>query len=284
MLNRPLTKLRSVPDYSVDNETRTSTVGRQSSRTFENEQLMKLMQRFAPCLTASFFLLFTLGIPCLIHGQTLPGKAEVRAVAGTATYSKDGAPGQPLKVGTVLTAGTTIKTGPDSTVDLFLGNSAGVIRIVEKSTLSLDKLALTDTGADTAVEIQLNLPDGQMFFNVNKLSQASRYEIKVPNGVAGIRGTKGSARSDASWILLDGTLIFVYAPPNGSPTPYVLKAPPAVYFTPATGLRPAPEELVRSVRAQLERMNGPSLRQAGPPAGVIKLEDRLSPGTPPGNQ
>jgi len=245
---------------------------------------MKLMPRFVPSLTASLFLLFSLGIPCLVHGQTLPGKAEVRAVAGTATYSKDGAPGQPLKVGTVLNSGTTIKTGPESTVDLFLGNSAGVVRVAEKSTMSLDKLALTDTGADTAVEVQLNLPDGQMFFNVNKLSQASRYEIKVPNGVAGIRGTKGSARSDASWVLLDGTLIFVYAPPTGNPTPYVLKAPPAVYFTPATGLRPAPEDLVRGVRGQLEKMNTPGVRPPGPPPGVPDKEPFLSPGTPPGNQ
>ncbi|MEY2410805.1 MAG: hypothetical protein QOF48_3475 [Verrucomicrobiota bacterium] len=255
-----------------------------ASRTFENEQLMKLMSRFAQCLLLPVLLSVSIGTSFLAHGQTMPGKAEVRAVAGTATYSIGGAPGQPLKVGLVLNTGTTIKTGPESTVDLFLGNSAGVIRIAEKSTLSLDKLALTDTGADTAVEVQLNLPDGQMFFNVNKLSQASRYEIKVPNGVAGIRGTKGSARSDSSWVLLDGTLIFVYAPATGTPTPYVLKAPPAVYFTPATGLRPAPEDLTRGVRQQLERMNGPAFHPIGPPPGVPTKEPFLSPGTPPGNQ
>jgi hypothetical protein len=213
-----------------------------------------------------------------VYGQTVPGKAEVRAIAGSATYSVGGAPGQPLKVGTILSSGATIKTGADSTVDLFLGNSAGVVRVAEKSTLSLDKLALTDTGADTAVEVQLNLPDGQMFFNVNKLSQASRYEIKVPNGVAGIRGTKGSARSDSSWVLLDGTLIFVHAPPNGTPTPYVLKAPPAVYFTPKDGLRPAPEDLTRGVRGQLDKMSGPAVRPPGPPPGVPPQEPFISPG------
>lgn len=269
--------LSQATDYSVDNESRTSTVGRQPSRTSENEQLMKLMQRFAHCLTLPMFLLLGFGTSCLVHGQTMPGKAEVRAISGTATYSTGGAPGQPLKVGLVLGTGATIKTGPESTVDLFLGNSAGVVRVAEKSTLSLDKLALTDTGADTAVEVQLNLPDGQVFFNVNKLSQASRYEIKVPNGVAGIRGTKGSARSDSSWVLLDGTLIFVYAPPTGTPTPYVLKAPPAVYFTPATGLRPAPEDLVRGVRQQVEKMSGPAFRPPGPPAGVPTQDLFISP-------
>jgi hypothetical protein len=243
---------------------------------------MKLIERLAGGLRVPLVLSLGLSIPCLLHGQTVPGKAEVRAVSGTATHSTGDAPGRPLKVGTVLTSGATIKTGPESTVDLFLGNSAGVIRVAEKSTVSLDKLALTDTGADTAVEVQVNLPEGQMYFNVNKLSQASRYEIKVPNGVAGIRGTKGSARSDSSWVLLDGTLIFVHSPPAGTATPYVLKAPPPVYFTPADGVRPAPEDLTLSVRQQIERMGNPPFRPPGPPPGVPGRPDFLSPGTPPG--
>lgn len=242
---------------------------------------MKLIERLKG-LRVPFLLWLGMGIPCLLNGQTVPGKAEVRAVSGTATYSTGDAAGKPLKVGTVLASGTTIKTGPESTVDLFLGNSAGVIRVAEKSTVALDKLALTDTGADTAVEVQVHLPEGQMFFNVNKLSQASRYEIKVPNGVAGIRGTKGSARSDSSWVLLDGTLIFVHSPPTGAATPYVLKAPPPVYFTPAEGVRPAPEDLTLAVRQQIERMGNPPFRPPGPPPGVPGRPDFLSPGTPPG--
>ena len=185
-------------DYSVDIEVRDFNVDRQPGRIFDTQQLMKLIERLVGGLKVPLVLGLGLGIPCLLPGQTVPGKAEVRAVSGTATHSTGDAPGRPLKVGTVLGTGATIKTGPESTVDLFLGNSAGVIRVAEKSTVSLDKLALTDTGADTAVEVQVNLPEGQMYFNVNKLSQASRYEIKVPNGVAGIRGTKGSARSDSS--------------------------------------------------------------------------------------
>jgi len=239
---------------------------------------MKTIPRLAHHLKAPLLLLLGLGIPCLLSGQPVPGRAEVRAIAGQATYSTAGDPGQPLKVGDILSGGATIKTGPESTVDLFLGNSAGVVRVAEKSTLTLDKLTLTDTGADTAVDVQLNVPDGQMFFNVNKLSQASRYEIKVPHGVAGIRGTKGSCRSDSSWILLDGTLIFVHAPPGGTPVPYVLKAPPPVYFTPKDGLRPAPEDLIRNVRAQIEKAGGGHKKQ-DPPGRVPPTVIPLSPGT-----
>jgi hypothetical protein len=239
---------------------------------------MRLNPRHFTRLYASLCLLLALGIPCLVDGQTVPGKAEVRAIVGTATYSSGGAPGMPLKVGMILSSGTTIKTGPDSTVDLFLGNSAGVVRVAGKSTLALDKLALTDTGADTAVEVQLNVPEGRMYFNVNKISQASRYEIKVPHGVAGIRGTSGSVDSDSSWVLLNGTVVFVYAPPNGTPTPYVLTAPPAVYFTPKDGLRPAPEDLTRAVRAQLDKLSGGAVRPPGPPPGVPPTEIFISPG------
>src|SRR6266705_3408622 len=105
-----------------------------------------------------------------LQAQTVPGKAEVRAIKGVAVYSTGGGPSMPLKVGTVLGPGTVVKTGAGSSVDLFLGNSAGVVRLTENTTLGLDKVTLTDTGADTAVEVQLNLPEGTMLGNVNKLS------------------------------------------------------------------------------------------------------------------
>jgi len=61
----------------------------------------------------------------------------------------------------------------------------------------------------------------------------------------------------------------------------VLKAPPPVYFTPADGIRPAPEDLTLAVRQQIERMGNPPFRPPGPPPGVPGRPDFLSPGTPP---
>ena len=69
-------------------------------------------------------------------------------------------------------------------------------------------------------------------------------EIKVPNGVAGIRGTRGRANSNSYIVLLDGTLIFVHVPPGGQPVPYTLVAPPPVYFSPLEGIKPAPQDLI----------------------------------------
>lgn len=219
--------------------------------------------------------------------QSLPGRAEVRAIKGTATYSlTNGGPQRPLKVGTVLRSHAVVTTGAESTVDLFMGLSAGVIRVAEKSRLSLDKLTLTDTGADTAVEVQLHLPDGEMYFNVNKLSKASRYEVKMPNGVAGIRGTKGSFSSRVGGVrppivLLDGRLVFVHAAPNGTVTSYTLNAPPAVYFTAGGGVQDAPPEMTLSTTEQVKDVSTKATPPAPnpPPPKTQPPPPTLSPGT-----
>ena len=77
-----------------------------------------------------------MALPAILHAQTLQGKAEVRAIKGSAMYSTPGSPMMPLKVGTVLGTGATVKTAADSLVDLFLGNSAGVVRVTENTTVA----------------------------------------------------------------------------------------------------------------------------------------------------
>jgi len=218
---------------------------------------MKSLQILAQRLAATFLLVGALTASVSAEAETFPGRAEVRAVKGTATYATNGGPARPLKVGTALPSATVIATGPKSSVDLFLGTSAGVIRLAENSTLSLDKLTITDSGADTVLEIQLNLPDGDMYFNVNKISKGSRYEIKMPNGVAGIRGTKGSFSFRQTGalkppvVLVDGKLVFVHAPPNAPLTTHLMSAPPPVYFSATEGVKVAPLELVAGVDDEL---------------------------------
>ncbi len=190
-------------------------------------------------------------ISCTLHAQTHPGKAEVKDVQGSAYYSVAGGPFKPLNRGTVLNSGAVVKTDANSSADLFLGTSSGSVRLLENTTLGLDKLALTDTGADIVVDDQLDLRSGSIAFIVNKLASASKFEIKTPNGVAGIKGTRGRISSNGFIVLLDGTLVFVYVKPDGTPTPYTLTAPPPVYFTPVEGVKPAPEDLVQEVLGQI---------------------------------
>src|SRR5688500_15482484 len=109
---------------------------------------MKATKSLAPRMAALVAGVMAFSLASSLHAQTQPSKAEVRAVKGDATYTVGGGATQPLKVTTTLPAGSVIKTGPASVVDLFLGNSAGVIRVTDNTTLGLDKLTLTDTGAD----------------------------------------------------------------------------------------------------------------------------------------
>lgn len=237
---------------------------------------MKLKSSHPTKSVISLVAVMVVGLAIHLHAQqTQPGRAEVRGVEGSAVYAPPGGTPMPLKTGTILQTGTTIKTGKKSTVDLFLGNSAGVLRVTENTTLVLDKLLFTDTGADTVVEVQLNLPEGTILGNVNKLSGASKFEIKVPNGVAGIRGTTYRMSSSSYIVLLEGTMVFVHVPAGGQPKPYTLQAPPPVYFSPLEGVKPAPEDLVTEIRRQL----GPPFMPPGPPSAVPFKDPHISPGT-----
>ena len=148
-------------------------------------------------------------------------KAKVIRVSGHARFTTGNNVWQPLKVGDTLRAGTVIQTENQkgSFVDLVIGDGSGavvtssgsssssaapptpaknsyqpkaeqnVVRIMENSALGIDKLTSMDTGSDSVTETQLDLKAGHIMGSVKKLSAASKYEVKIPNGVAGIRGS-----------------------------------------------------------------------------------------------
>src|SRR3989442_6830712 len=118
------------------------------------------------------------------------GKAVVRSIRGDAQYQEAGGQWLKLKVGQVLKAGSIVRTANDSHADLFMDPNGPVVRLVENTTLGLDKLSYTSTGVDTIIETQLDLKSGRIIGIVRKMADQSKYEIKTPNGVACIRGTK----------------------------------------------------------------------------------------------
>jgi hypothetical protein len=150
----------------------------------------------------------------------MDGAAKVVRVKGPARYTTGNNVWQPLHVGDVLRAGTVVQTSTEegSYVDLVLGdgNAAvpqpvtyrpsipdsmasrlsfrpsaeqNVVRVWANSAMGIDKLTAMQTGADTVTETQLDLKQGRITGNVKKMSAASKYEVKLPNGVAGVRGT-----------------------------------------------------------------------------------------------
>lgn len=135
-----------------------------------------------------------------------PGAAVVKKVVGTATYT-DARGGGAIKENDILFQGATITTGAGSYVDLDLGVNGNALRVEADSTLALNKLEYTKA-IDSVVDTQLEVKKGSTVANVvNKLSKASKYEIKTPAGVAGIRGT--ALRATTSRVVcLIGTVQF----------------------------------------------------------------------------
>lgn len=148
------------------------------------------------------------------------GTATVVRIKGPARYTTGNNVWQPLKVGVVLKAGTIVQTSTQrgSFVDIVLGGGSAsvaqpaafkatipsslsssvayqpsaeqnVVRIWENSALGIDKLTTQQTGAEHVSDTQLDLKTGHISGSVKKMSAASKYEVKLPNGVAGIRGT-----------------------------------------------------------------------------------------------
>ena len=149
------------------------------------------------------------------------GKAVVRAVRGTAEYSTGGA-WAALKVGQVLHGGASIRTASNSEVDLFLGANGPSVRVTESTTLGVDKLTFDNTGAETVVDTQLDLKTGRILGNVNKTSSASRFEIKTPTGVAGIRGTKFDINHKGVVKVKNGSVVVVYVDAAGKVSTFVV--------------------------------------------------------------
>jgi len=144
------------------------------------------------------------------------GKAVVRSIHGDAQYQESGGQWLPLKVGQVLKAGSAVRTANDSHADLFMDQNGPVVRLVENTTLGLDKLNYTATGVDTIIETTLDLKSGRIIGVVRKMADQSKYEIKTPNGVAGIRGTEYDITATSVLRVVSGSMVMVYVKSDGT--------------------------------------------------------------------
>jgi hypothetical protein len=164
------------------------------------------------------------------------GAAKVVRLQGGARYKVGNSDWQPLKLGDVVRAGTVIQTAAKSRVDLVVGDAAApvaqaassdsmsyqptaeqnVVRLWENTLMSVDKMSEMHTGADVVTETQLDLKAGHITGSVKKMSAASKYEVKLPNGVAGIRGTVYDISAEGLVKVLSGSVVLAYVGPNGS--------------------------------------------------------------------
>jgi hypothetical protein len=162
---------------------------------------------------------------------------QVVRLKGAAQYSTDLKNWHPVKVGTKIKSGDIIQTAADSYADIVLGEigrtppraiiegtsayqpqvEQDVVRVMEDSVLAFDKLTVMKTGADEVLKTHLDLRAGKIFGWVKKMSAESRYEIKLPNGVAGVRGTTYSISAVGIVEVYSGSVSISRTGPDGTP-------------------------------------------------------------------
>ncbi len=156
--------------------------------------------------------------------DTKSGCATVVRVEGQVEYNLGDGKWIPLVAGKALPPGSTVRTLFNGHADIVLGREIqfpqakprpdrigepsdsrvtgfadyrpsaeqNAIRMAPDTTVSVDKLFITDTGADSVSDTELNLTQGKIFCSVKKLTGASQYTVKIPKGIAGVRGTRFS--------------------------------------------------------------------------------------------
>ena len=106
-------------------------------------------------------------------------------------------------------------------------------RLSGGTTLKIDTLTTSDTGVDTVSDTELDLQAGRIFASVNKLSDTSKYLVKIPNGIAGVRGTKFTLGSDGSAACIEHSVWLAFGGSGGTPT--TVEVAQGTQYDPATG-------------------------------------------------
>jgi hypothetical protein len=210
-----------------------------------------------------------------------PGVITVVRIVGEARYSLGDGIWHPLVAGKILAAGAVIQTGHDATVDVILGKKIlmpqadplpdrvsqaadsdvrgfvsykpsaeqNAVRLTSDTMLAIDKLTVSDTGVDTVSDTELDLRQGGIYCSVKKLSGASQYLIKIPNGIAGVRGTLFYISVTGECSVLKNSVVLSIIGGDGKPETVVVGE--GTRFNPQTGqTSPLPPDMI----AELDRI------------------------------
>lgn len=212
-------------NYAVDIRRRFSTllpIYRQRFLINLEKHMKYIGSTFTKLTAFSVALAATLAVS--VQAQPQQGTATVRAIKGSAEYLEGGA-WQKLAVGKVLNPGTTIRTLSESQVDLYLKDNGPVIHVTADTLLGLDKLVFENTGADTVIETRLDLKNGRIQGSVKKTAATSVYEVKIPTGIVGIRGTDYDISTAGRVYVTDGSVLVHYTDTTtGTTTDYTVNA------------------------------------------------------------
>ena len=153
----------------------------------------------------TLFLASSLLFPVLAQAQSALGTVRAFSVVGDVTLRNDTSGAEvPLTPGREFTEGFTVITGGGSSVTLVQSNGAS-INLEENTSLSVNEFLqdpynttqgtytkLQEDPSTSSTRIKLNY--GEITGNVKRLRPTSSYNVDLPTGSAGIRGTSYRAR------------------------------------------------------------------------------------------
>ncbi len=179
--------------------------------------------KISASLVAFAAMVATSGVQAATPNKAELGKAEVKQVVGSAN----------VKAGDSIAEGQTITTGPESGVEIWLGDNGQLLRISENSSVTVEELKLIKDGGNTDAITTLNLKQGGLVGDVKKLSAASKYNVKHAQGVAGIRGTAFAIIPGLGVICNSGTVVATFTV-NGVASAPITLGPNQVALPPTT--------------------------------------------------
>jgi hypothetical protein len=211
-------------------------------------------------------------VPSSLAAEMLVGNIRVIKVTGSSAQLLSSA-GQKttLKEGMFIQQGSKILTGGDSSVSLVFENGSSV-QVEPSSQFSIDQFVqdpFNNQNLDyknieqspTRSVTKLSISEGEMIFDVAKQKSGSTFDISTPVGVAGIRGTSGSAGS-RGFGLVTGSASF--SPSGGS----TINFSAGQFFSPGAGLGSIPPGLQQSISAATQTLisnTPPNTFNAAPP-------------------
>jgi hypothetical protein len=237
---------------------------------------MKHVQTLVFAAICGFVLMLAAGA---VAQSLHPGVVTVVRIVGEGRYSLGDGIWHPLVAGKILAPGAVIQTGHDATVDIILGKKIlmpqadpapdrvslavdsdvrgyisykpsaeqNAVRLMGDTMLAIDKLTVSDTGVDTVADTELDLRQGGIYCSVKKLSGASQYLIKIPNGIAGVRGTLFYISATGECSVLKNSVVLSIIGSDGKPTTVVVGE--GTRFNPQNGLiTPLPADLIADMR------------------------------------
>jgi hypothetical protein len=158
------------------------------------------------------------------------------------------------------------------------------VRIYENSSFGIDKMVVTETGDGVITDTELDLKKGHIIGSVKKMIAGSRYEVKYPNGVAGIRGSiydmylvdtvvNGQAKTKCILKMLDGSAVLSYYDANGK---LVTQGVPSAnaFDTISSQLSPIP---TMDISAGTQTIGSISGGAGGPTTTVLVVDRSVSP-------